>query len=99
MGATACIIVTAFIDYYERSRNWHPLAWWIHDRLPYGGMEFYPRYAASNLTWREGVPRRQIYSRVPPQTGWLTRQGMANHGGDHSTEYEPWLQTLETPRV
>lgn len=33
IGATACIIVNSFIDYYERTADWTALAWWIHDRI------------------------------------------------------------------
>lgn len=33
MGATACIVVTSFIPYYDRTQDWTALAWWIHDRI------------------------------------------------------------------
>ncbi len=65
MGATACIVINRFIGYYERTGDWEALAWWVHDHLPYHSAEFFPRYAAFNLTWRQD-PVRQIYSMVPP---------------------------------
>lgn len=33
MGAKACIVVNAFIPYYERTKNWTALTWWVHDRF------------------------------------------------------------------
>jgi hypothetical protein len=86
MGATACIVVNAAVPYYERTGDWEALAWWVHDHLPYSAMEFYPHYAAFNLTWRE-EPVRRIYSQIPPRRGWLTKPGMANHAGSHAACY------------
>lgn len=90
MGATACIIVNRFIPYYERTGDWEALAWWVHDQLPYSDMEFFPKFAAFNLTWRE-QPVRQIYSMIPPRRGWLTRSGMDNWAGRHDEAYADML--------
>ena len=101
MGATACIVVPWFLEYpgYRRSEDWRPLAWFIHDKLPYSEMEFYPRNAAFNLTWREKEPQRVIGM----CSGWacdvarlgkgygsrtLTKPGCDNHEGDHSEHYQ-----------
>ena len=100
MGATACIVVPWFLEYpaYRESEDWRPLAWFIHDKLPYSEMEFYPLNAAFNLTWREKEPRRVIGM----CSGWacdvarlgkgygsrtLTKPGFDNHEGDHSEHY------------
>lgn len=93
LGATACIVLPAFIDYYARTGHWEALAWWVHDHLPYSRMEFFPKLAAFNLTWSE-APERRITSQVPPRRGLLTKAGMDNHEGDHSGEYAAWLETL-----
>jgi hypothetical protein len=90
MGATACIIVHAFVPYYEATGDWEALAWWVHDHLPYSDMQFFPRFAAFNLTWHE-APKRTIYSYIPPRKGFLTRPGMANHGGRHEACYSAFL--------
>src|SRR5690606_7440026 len=82
MGATACIIVNRFIPYYEETGDWEALAWWIHDHLPYSEMEFFPRYAAFNLQWRED-PVHRIHSFIPPRRGCLTRPGKPNWAGRH----------------
>ena len=85
IGATACIVVPWFVERYEAGTPWQALAWWIHDHLPYSDMTFFPIYAAFNLRWHE-PPVRRIDSFVAPR-GVLTKPGMANHVGDHSSEY------------
>lgn len=85
MGAAACIVIPWFADRYEAGADWRQLAWWIHDHLAYGHMEFYPRLCAFNIQWSER-PRRRIDSFIQPR-GCLTRPGMANHAGDHSRWY------------
>ncbi|MFD1254005.1 hypothetical protein DEVEQU_02632 [Devosia equisanguinis] len=93
MGATACIVVNRFIPYYETTGDWEALAWWVHDHLPYSDMEFFPRYAAFNLQWRED-PVRRIYSFIPPRRGLLTRPGMDNWSGKHEAAYAGMLNAL-----
>jgi hypothetical protein len=93
MGATASIVVHALLPWYERTGNWEPLAWWIHDHLPYDELEFFPKLAAFNYGHGDRR-RRRILSYIPPRRGLLTRPGMANHGGDHSREYADWLASL-----
>ena len=100
MGATACIVVPWFLEYpaYREDKDWRPLAWFIHDKLPYSEMVFYPKNAAFNLTWREEKPRRVI--KMSPKwtchaarlgkdydSRTLTNPGFDNHEGDHSEHY------------
>lgn len=87
MGATACVIVPSVWDRFQEPGDWRRLAWWIHDHLPYSQMEFFPRFFAFNLTWRENRPREGISSFAEPK-GWLTRPGMANHEGRHEAEWQ-----------
>lgn len=93
IGATACIVVHAFLPYYERTGHWEALAWWIHDQLPYSELEFFPKLAAVNVGWRQ-TPRRTIHSFIPPRRGKLTKPGMANAAGSHEAEYAAWLEDL-----
>lgn len=86
MGATACIVVNWYLDRYEQTGDWRPLAWWIHDHLPYAAMCFFPNLCAFNLSWHE-EPQRSIYSYAPPHKGWFTHAEMDNHSGDHSEWY------------
>lgn len=85
MGATACIVIPWFADRYAATGDWTPLAWWIHDHLPYDSMYFFPKLAAFNVRWHE-TPERRIDSYAPPK-GCLTRPGLSNHDGDHSASY------------
>ena len=89
MGATACIVIPWFIDtkQYRETRDWRPLAWYIHDHLPYSEMVFYPKNAAFNLTWREKNPRRKISSHARPHRRTLTKPGHPDYLGDHSSHY------------
>ncbi|MYZ47075.1 hypothetical protein [Propylenella binzhouense] len=89
-GAMATVIVNAFIPYYERTGDWEAIAWWIDDHLPYSELQVFPRYAAFNIGWRE-VPKRSIYSYVPPRRGWLRRPGTAAGGGPHPERYADFL--------
>ncbi|WP_424990714.1 hypothetical protein [Fluviibacterium sp. S390] len=73
MGACACIVIPWFADRYEQGRDWRHLAWWLHDHLPYSAIQFFPRLAAFNLTWREDREGR-IASFIPPR-GLLLRPG------------------------
>jgi hypothetical protein len=93
MGATACIVVHALLPYYERTGHWEALAWWVHDHLPYSDLEFFPKLAAVNVTWKER-PVRRISSYIPPRRGVLTKPGIANHEGRHDREYADWLAEL-----
>ena len=100
MGATACVIVTSFISYFERTKDWTALAWWIHDHVPnYAKMVFFPKYAAFNISWHENPHyEKSIYGQViNPHTGkkgYLTKQGMDNFEGKHSEFYSQFLLDL-----
>lgn len=84
-GAMACIVVPWFADQYETGADWRSLAWWIHDRLPYSHVIFYPKLAAFNIGWHE-QPAKRIDSFIAPK-GCLTKPGMANHTGLHREWY------------
>ena len=88
MGATASIVIPWFIPRYDAGTPWQALAWWIHDHLPYSDMMFFAvkgKYCAFNLRWHE-KPARSIRA-FSPRNFLLTKPGMPNHEGDHSSEY------------
>ena len=89
IGATACIVIPWFIGsgLYKEKQDWRPLAWFIHDKLPYSRMVFFSKNAAFNLTWHDKLPERYIRSRFGPAPQVLTKPGMDNHEGDHSPHY------------
>jgi hypothetical protein len=54
MGATACIVIPAYLDYFEKTGDWTSLAWWIHANIPaYSSMCFFPNLCTFNISWYE----------------------------------------------
>jgi hypothetical protein len=87
MGATAGIVVPSFAARFTGPDDWKRLAWWVHDHLPYGSMEFFPTRWTFNLQWHER-PLKMIYSHVPEARGYLTKPGMDGHDSDHRAEWD-----------
>lgn len=105
MGATACVIVTSFIPYYEKTQAWTALAWWIHDHIgAYSNMTFFPQYAAFNINWNENPEYPKfIYSYVKDphsgkSSGYLTKKGMDNFECSHGDYYQEFLHQINTTR-
>ena len=95
LGATACIVVNSFVDYYEKTKDWQALAWWIHDNVPgYSSLYFFPKLAAVNVRWSP-TPEKWIKSYVTPG-GTLTKPGEENHNGRHEALYREFLRSIET---
>jgi hypothetical protein len=94
MGAMVTIVLPWLADRVAEGKGWRPMAWWIHDKLPYSELQFFPKLAAFNIGWHE-IPRRRITSFAAPR-GLLTKQGMPGHQGDHSDCY-PDYPALATP--
>lgn len=100
-GATACIVVNSFVDYYEETKDWTPLAWWIHDNIAsYREIVFYPKLAAFNINWYSDPDAKkcissQVANPATGKKGILTRPGMSNFEGDHSQSYRGWLSSIK----
>ena len=94
MGATACIVVNSFIPYYESTRHWQALAWWIHDNIEgYSSMYFFPKYAAFNIRWCSQA-EKVIKSYIKPK-GTLTKPGMDNFAiSSHASEYAGYVKQI-----
>ncbi|MCC2638438.1 MAG: hypothetical protein K0Q68_2157 [Moraxellaceae bacterium] len=71
-GAMACIVVPWLVDHCEAGGDWRGMAYWIHNHLPYGSLQFFPKLWAFNIGWHE-APKREIYSYIPDHKGWLLR--------------------------
>lgn len=94
IGATACIIVNSFIPYYEKTNHWQALAWFIHENITgYSHMQFFPKYAAFNISWHE-LPRKEIYTYIEPK-GYLTRPEMDNFSVSHASEYSDFIRMIK----
>jgi len=76
MGATACIVIPAYLDYFEKTGDWTSLAWWIHAHVPaYSSLYFFPKLCAFNISWYENRQSpKNISSYVQdPNTGHKKR--------------------------
>jgi hypothetical protein len=94
-GATASVVIPAYLDHYERSGDYRPLAWWIRDSIEhYAELAFYPWQCAFNIRWYEGPSDKTITSWTPDGTELLTRRDMANFAGDHRALYESALKGI-----
>jgi hypothetical protein len=100
MGATACIIVTSFVPYYERTGDWTALAWWIHEHVPaYANMFFFPKLAAFNIRWFEDPEHQKSIKTyvVNPHTAdkrALVSKGVPREPGPFDRYYRPYLASL-----
>jgi hypothetical protein len=85
LGASATIVIPAYLPHYELTGEWKPLAWWLHDNVDYHEMCFFKKLCAFNIGWREN-PERRITNWID-KTRLLTKPGMANHAGTHLEQY------------
>jgi len=59
-GATACVVIPAYSDYFDCTGDWASLAWWLHQNIPdYYEMCFFKEMCAFNIRWYEGADNRQ----------------------------------------
>lgn len=76
MGATACIVIPSYLDYFEETGDWASLAWWIHSHVPdYMHMYFFPNLCAFNISWYEDeqAPKSISSYIADPNTGHKKR--------------------------
>jgi len=88
------------LPWYEERKDWTPLAWWIHDNLPYASQFWFPRLAAFNLRWSANpntLPSIGTYV-TNPHTGdrkALVKDGVATLNLDErKVIVRPWLESL-----
>jgi hypothetical protein len=84
-GATACIVVPGYHDYFERTGDWAPLAWWVHFHIPeYYEMCFFKEQCAFNIRWYEGSDgKKSIKTHLAnPDTG--DKSSLLSGGKMHS---------------
>jgi len=88
LGASATVVVPGYLDHYERTGDWRPLAWWIRDHVDnYAEAQFFPSLCAFNIRWYEGPSERSIGFLDPPVRERLTSRSEPNFAGDHSAAY------------
>lgn len=99
LGATATVVIPAYIDYFERTRDWRSLAWWIRDHVPaHDEVIFFENLAAFNIRWYEGDGTRTIaFMRpIPHFEESLTSVNDADFRGDHAHLYRAVTALLRT---
>lgn len=84
-GASATIVIPTYLDHYEQTGEWKPLAWWLHDNIDYHEICFFSKLCAFNIGWRE-APSRRIENWIDRQR-LLTKPSMDNHAGTHFDAY------------
>ena len=93
MGATISVVVPWYLERYQATQDYRPLAWWIRDHIPhYAEVYFYPWLCAFNIRWYEGPSEQAIRQQVLREDELLTKRGMANFEGDHSALYPGFPQ-------
>lgn len=88
IGGTITVVLPAYLDHYEKTGDWRPLAWWIRDHIPaYAEMFFFRQLCAFNIRWYDGPSDQAIWYLAPPVRELLTRRGEAGFDGDHGGRY------------
>lgn len=96
LGATATVFVPGYLDFYERTGDYRPLAWWIRDHVPaYAELFFFKPLCAFNIRWYEGPSDQAIWFLDPPAREMLTRRGEAGFEGRHDALYADVLPALD----
>ena len=75
MGACVTVGIPWFAAQYNQGRDWRDLAWWLFDHIDFQEVYFFPKNAAFNITWREGLLAHRILSYAKPK-GTLFQPGM-----------------------
>lgn len=84
-GASACIVIPRWLDYYHESNDWVSLALWLAHHIPaFDEMCFFKNQCAFNIRWYEGKPNKTIKTYIPdPLSGKcsnLMTKGKVNEG-------------------
>ncbi|MGS0941476.1 peptidase M15 [Pseudomonas luteola] len=100
IGATVCIVVPVLLPWYDEYKDWTPLAWWIHDNLPYTSQYWFPKLAAFNLGWRANPNTRQSIQTYVENPHASNRKALVSNGiavldqTARARIVTPWLNSL-----
>lgn len=63
-GAMACVVLPSYLEAFERTNDYKPIAHWVADHLPYSEIVFFKNLCAFNIGWHE-QPKKLIESKIP----------------------------------
>lgn len=90
MGATACIVIPSYIDYYNETGDWQSLAWWIHHHIPgYQKMTFYKELCAFNIRWHENPNKPKEIKTSRPTSNFGKKHLLKNGGTIEQFQNKP----------
>lgn len=52
-GAMACIVISSYVDEYERTKDYQPIENWIKWNLPPSELQFFKNLCAFNIGWND----------------------------------------------
>lgn len=101
IGATVCIVVPTLLPWYEQTGDWTPLAWWIHDNLPYSSQYWFPKLAAFNLGWRANPSVKQSIQTYVKNPHTRDKKALVKDGVAFLNQQQrnalitPWITSLK----
>ena len=88
LGAAATVFIPGYLNYYERTRDWQALGWWLRDHIAhFDQVQFFPAQGAFNIRWYEGPNTRSVGYLDADRREQLTAAGELNFDGDHRAHY------------
>ena len=85
MGATACIVIPAYLSHFDKTGDWMSLAWWVHHNIPaYTDMCFFKQQCAFNIRWSENPEKRQQIKTYLLNTDTQDKSQLVNRGVAHA---------------
>ena len=88
LGGTATVVIPGYLEHYERTGDYRPLAWWIRDNVPaYAEVTFFKPLCAFNVRWYEGPSDKTISYLDPPTREFMTKCGDRDFMMDQTHTY------------
>lgn len=80
-GATACIVIPKYQDYYEETGDWVSLGWWLHQNIQdYSEIVFFKKQCAFNIRWYEQSEQPKTIKTFIPDPNTKNKKPLLNKG-------------------
>tara|TARA_R110001592_G_scaffold336271_2_gene621733 strand:+ start:2245 stop:2907 length:663 start_codon:yes stop_codon:yes gene_type:complete len=84
IGATACIVIPRYVDYFRKTGDWASLAWWIHHNIPeYDNITFFASNAAFNIRWYDTKNKEKTIKSFATNPDTEDKKNILNKGVIH----------------